>query len=35
VTNEAQKYAETIAEEVRDLDKALTGGEEAAEAHAR
>jgi len=35
VTNEAQKYAETIAEEVRDLDKALSGGEEAAEALAR
>lgn len=35
MTNEAQKYAETIAEEVRDLDKALSGSDEAAEALAR
>lgn len=31
-TNEAQKYAETIADEVRALDKALSGGDEAAQA---
>lgn len=31
-TNEAQKYAAGIADEVRALDKALAGGEEAAQA---
>lgn len=31
-TNEAQKYAENIADEVRALDKALSGGDEAAQA---
>jgi hypothetical protein len=31
-TNEAQQYAETIADEVRDLNLALSGGEEAREA---
>jgi len=35
MTNEAQKYAETIAGEVRDLDQALSGGEGADEALAR
>jgi len=32
MTNEAQKYAEGIADEVRALDKALAGGDEAAQA---